>query len=190
MKPVKGYEEAKAMGEGQERLPVDGYIIKILNVEEVDYEWGNVIALSYDIVEGEHAGYYKKNYDMQTQEDKKWKGVHRMNVPKGDGTEKDGWTLSSFKRDIEAFEDSNSGFHWDWDEQKLKGLVVGAVMQDREYEFNGSSGFWTACHHLTSVERIREGKFKIPKPKMLDRSKVKQADFAPLAEDELSELPF
>jgi hypothetical protein len=190
MKPVKGYEEAKAMGEGQERLPVDGYIVKILNVEEVNYEWGSVIVLSYDIVEGEYAGYYKKNYGMQSREDKKWKGVHRMNVPKGDGTEKDEWTMSAFKRDIEAFEDSNSGFHWDWDEKKLKGLVAGAVMQDREYELNGNTGFWTACHHLTSVERIREGKFKIPKPKMLDRSKVKQADFVPLAEDELSELPF
>lgn len=190
MKPVKGYEEARAMGEGQERLPVDGYIVKILNVEEVNYEWGSVIVLSYDIVEGEYAGYYKKNYGMQAREDKKWKGVHRMNVPKGDGTEKDEWTMSAFKRDIEAFEDSNSGFHWDWDEKKLKGLMAGAVMQEREYELNGNTGFWTACHHLTSVERIREGKFKIPKPKMLDRSKVKQADFVPLPEDELSELPF
>lgn len=186
MKPVNGYEEAKAMGEGQERLPVDGYVIKILDAKTQDYAWGSVLLLSFDIAEGEYKDFYANNYKAQTQEEKKWKGVHRMNVPKDnsdcrteDEKEKNGWTMSAFKRDILAIEDSNSGFHWDWDEQKLKGLTVGAVMQDREYSYNGSEGFWTACHHLTSVDRIRDKTFRIPKPKLLDREKEARKDFQP-----------
>lgn len=189
MKPVKGYEEAKAMGEGQERLPIGGYIVKILDVKMLEYTWGDVIAASFDIIEGDYAGYYAENYKMQTQEDKKWKGVRRMNVPKGDGTEKDGWTLAAFKRDIEAVEDSNKGFHWDWDESKLKNKVVGAIFHDQEYDYNGQQGFWTACHHFAPVDVVREGKFKIPKPKMLNKDASAMNDFT-LVDLPEGELPF
>ena len=112
-----------------------------------------------------------------------------MNVPKGDGTEKDGWTLAAFKRDIEAVEDSNKGFHWNWDESKLKNKVVGAIFHDQEYDYNGQQGFWTACHHFAPVDVVREGKFKIPKPKMLNKDASATNDFT-LVDLPEGELPF
>ena len=185
MKKLNGFEKARTLGEPQEQLPVGGYILKILDVKFQNYEWGDVIVLAFDIAEGEYAGFYKKNFDAQTQEDKKWKGTYRMNVPKDDGSKQDEFTMSKFKTDIEAIEDSNSGYHWDWDESKFKGKTVGAVFQNREWEMNGNTGFYTACYGLKSTEAIRSGKFKIPKDKLLKKKEEQTTNdgFIPLDDD-------
>lgn len=164
MKEFKEYKTAKAPQEAAERLPVGGYILTILNAEDLDYG----LRISFDVAEGEHKGFYKSNFDAQNQEDKKWKGNYIAYVPKGDGTEQDLWTANSFKGMTEALEDSNPGYHWNWDEKKLKGLKVGGVFFNKEYEIDGRRGFYTACHHFTSTEVIRNKKYKIPKDKLLN----------------------
>ncbi len=192
MKAISGMENVKAAGEAQERLPVGGYILKVLNAEVLDYSWGSVLKVDFDIAEGDYAGYYAEGYKMQQQEDKKWKGSYRMVIPKeGDDSDKNMWTMRNFKRDYEALEDSNKGYHWDWDESKLKGKLVGGVFHDCEYDINGANGFYTACHHFTSVENIKEEKFRVPKPRMLKRDNAPDGlnvgDFKPLDD---AELPF
>lgn len=166
MKPLKGYEKAQAYTE-QERLPVGGYVLKILDVKEQVNDWGNVLIISFDIEEGEHKGFFAANYKAQTGEDKKWKGTYRLRVPKDDGSEQDEWTMRRFKTVITAFEDSNSGYHWNWDEQTLKGKIIGALFNNKEYEFNGRHGFFTNCHSLIAVEKIRTGKFTVPEDTLL-----------------------
>ncbi len=177
MKRLGGYEAAKAYSD-QERLPVGGYVLKILDVKYQTNEWGDVILLSFDIYEGEQKDFYAANYRAQTGEDKKWKGVYRLRVPKDDGTEQDSWTMRRFKTVITAFEESNSGYHWNWDEQTLKGKLIGALFNNKEYEFNGRSGFFTNCHSLVAVEKIRSGKFEIPADTLL---KNKQGAAIPAA---------
>lgn len=166
MKKLNGYETAQAYSE-QERLPAGGYILKILNVKYQENNWGDVIILSFDIEEGEHKGFYAANYRAQTQEDKKWKGAYRLKVPKDDGSEQDNWAMRRFKTVISNFEESNQGYHWDWDEQKLKGKLIGALFNNKEYEFDGRHGFFTNCHSLVTVEKIRSGKFEIPSDTLL-----------------------
>lgn len=166
MKRLNGYEEAKVYSE-QERLPVGGYIIKILDVKYQENDWGDVIVLSFDINEGEHKGFYAANYKAQTQEDKRWKGTYRLRVPKDDGSEQDNWAMRKFKTVISNFEESNPGFRWGWDEQKLKGKIIGALFNNKEYRFNGREGFFTNCHSLVTAETIRSGKFKIPEDTLL-----------------------
>ena len=56
MKKLKGYESAKPYSE-QERLPAGGYILRVLNVEYQENDWGDVIILSFDIAEGEYKGF-------------------------------------------------------------------------------------------------------------------------------------
>ena len=51
MKPFNGFEAKKAAG-ARELLPAGGYVAKILNAEEVSYDWGNVLLISFDIIEG------------------------------------------------------------------------------------------------------------------------------------------
>ena len=127
--------------------------------------------MSFDIEEGEYKGFFANNYRAQTQEDKKWKGTYRLRVPKDDGSEQDNWTMRRFKTVISAFEESNSGYHWNWDEQTLKGKMIGALFNNKEYEFDGRHGFFTNCHSLVTVEKIRSGKFEIPADTLLKEKK-------------------
>ncbi|MCC8101184.1 MAG: hypothetical protein LIP11_02640, partial [Clostridiales bacterium] len=60
--------------------------------------------------------------------------------------------------------------HWDWDENKLKGKLIGALFNNKEYDFNGRHGFFTNCHSLVAVERIRSGKFTIPDDTLLNQN--------------------
>lgn len=169
MKQLNGYASAQAYAE-QERLPVGGYILNILDVKYQENDCGDVILLSFDIADGEQKGFFKTNYNQQTGGDKKWKGVYRLRVPRDDGSEQDEWTMRRFKTVISNFEDSNSGYHWNWDEQTLKGKTIGALFNNKEYELNGRHGFFTNCHSLVSVEKIRSGKFTVPEDTLLKRS--------------------
>ena len=164
----KNYEEANAYTDS-ERLPAGGYVLKI---EDVKYEAGqegksDVIIFRFDIAEGDYTGFFRKNFEENIQEDKKWRGTYRLYVPKDDGSEQDSWTMKRFKTVMNAFEDSNREYHWNWDEMTLKGKLVGALFNDKEYSFKGRHGFFTNCHSLIPAERIRKGNFKIPEPTML-----------------------
>lgn len=166
MKQLNGYANAQIYSE-QERLPVGGYVLKILDVKYQTNDWGDVILLSFDIAEGEQKDFFKTNYNQQTGEDKKWKGTYRLRVPKDDGSEQDAWTMRRFKTVITNFEESNNGWHWNWDEQTLKGKIIGALFNNKEYEFDGRHGFFTNCHSLVTVEKIRSGNFTIPEDTLL-----------------------
>ena len=185
----ENYKKAQAYTQ-QERLPIGGYVLKILNVEYKENDWGDQLILSYDVAEGDQKDFYKRNYQNQTTEDKKWKGTTRISVPKDDGTEQDEWKMRSFKSMVEAFEDSNQGYHWAWDENTLKDKLIGGVFNDKEWEMNGRTGFFTNCHHLTSVENIRTGNFKIPDATLL-KTKGEPADNNWMNVDgDQEELPF
>ena len=166
MKKYNGFDR-NDIYRNAERLPVGGYVIKILDAKENTNDYGSTLLISFDIAEGEHKDFFASNYKAQTGEDKKWKGTYRVRIPNDDGTEQDVWAKRRFNTMIVDIEESNPGFHWDWDEGKLKGKLVGALFNNKEYEFNGRHGFFTNCHSLTNVERIRSGKFEIPADTLL-----------------------
>ncbi len=182
MKKFNSYDNVEVI-KAQEALPVGGYVLRILDAKEVTYTWGSVLVLSFDICDGPYTGYYKKNYEAQTQENKKWKGTFRMNVPKDDGTDIDEWTARKFKTNIHAIEDSNPGYAWNWDEKSLVHKYVGAVFNNKEYEVDGRRGFYTNCHSLKTVEDIRNGNYKIPGDTLLqvkaEDNAFPRSDFAP-----------
>lgn len=180
MKRLNGYEKAEAYTD-QEKLPVGGYVLKILDVKYQENDWGDVIVLSFDVEEGDYRGFFANNYRKQTGEDKRWKGTYRFRVPKEDGTEQDGWTMRRFKTVITNFEESNNGYHWDWNEQTLKGKLIGALFNNKEYDFRGRHGFFTNCHSLVTVEKIRSGKFEIPEDTLLGQRQ--QGTGAPNVDD-------
>ena len=164
----QGYDEMKVY-DALEKLPTGGYVLKILGVKIESYNWGEVLVMRIDVNEGEQAGFYQKNYEMQ-QENKKWKGTFRINLPKNDGSEQDSWAIKRLKAAMTAIEKSNEGYVWNWDENSLKGKIVGGLFGNKEYEYNGQRGFFTDCRTLCSVDRIRSGNFTIPADKMLKDS--------------------
>lgn len=171
MRPFKDYETTQTIT-GSRQLPVGAYICTILKAEEKVYntskggEW-HKLEISFDIAEGENKGFYADNYRAQTGEDKKWKGVIKLNVPNDDGSEMDAWNKRSFKTNMQAIEESNNGYHWDWNEVQLKNKAVGIVFRSEEWEYNGKNGWHTAAFKFISVADVKSGNFKIPDPKPL-----------------------
>lgn len=193
MKKLNNYAEAKTFT-AKEVLPVGGYVCKILDAKVQENTWGDKLIVSFDIEEGEQKGFYAKNYKSQTEEDKKWKGNYRISVPTDDGSEEDNKKMSAFKSFIKRIEDSNNGYHWDWDELKLKGKLIGIVFNDKEWEYNGRTGFFTNPLFTETIENIREGKFKVPEPTYLKKktgsAQVGSDGFMAIPDSSDEELPF
>lgn len=166
MKAFNGFDDAKkrAAYRGGSKLPAGGYVAKI---KEVRYEEGkdgnsDMIILAYDITEGEYKDFFKKQFDENTAEDKKWKGRTSIYVPKDDGSERDQWTQNAFARWVNALEDSNKDYFWDWDEKKWKGKMVGLIYGEVGAVIDGKPVEFTECRFPESVEKIRKGDLNIP----------------------------
>lgn len=121
-------------------------------------------------------------------ENKKWRGVYRLFLPKDDGGERDEWSKRTFGNAMWAIEESNEGYAWDWIESTLKGKVVGFVFRNKEWEFDGKRGWTTECGALASIQAVREGKVKLLKDRPLQTSQETLA-FAGYQEVE-DNLPF
>ena len=164
------YAQTKAYGSFK-ALPKGGYVVKIMGATVKDGKVGQYVEISADIAEGEHKGFFAKDYAEQTGEDKKWHCKYLLNVPVDDGSEKDGWTKRKFRTFTEALEESNPGYTFDWDESKFKGLLVGALFNEREYEkTDGSIGKAVSLAQVTSVDKIRSGDYTLPKDRLLNKS--------------------
>ena len=187
---VQSYENAQAYAE-VEKLPVGAYKIKIENVRYEDNSakgWNDKLVLAFDIVEGEKKGFFRRNFESQTVEDKKWKGTYRLNIPMDDGSEADSYCMRRFKTVMTNFEKSNPGYHWDWNESNLKGKVIGAIFNEKEYDFDGRHGFFTNCYSLIATEDIATA--KIPAPTLLKNSNQASCGSIPTSSSDDEEIPF
>ena len=195
IKRFNDYNETQAYTDFQQ-LPKDGYVLRIMGAEVCENSKGEYIKISCDIAEGEYKDFYANEYRNQQQEDKKWHCNYLLNVPNDDGSEQDGWTKRRFKTVIAALEDSNPGYHFDWDEKKFKGKLVGGLFNEREYEANDRTVKRTTnLAQMCAVEKIRSKTFKLPKDKLLQNNKVNKQgaaddDFMQIPEREDDSLPF
>lgn len=173
IKKPTNWENVKAATD-RPQLPEGGYIVKIIGAKVVSYDTqsgGKVdkLEIGIDIAEGEYKGFYQADFESgkRQNEDYKWKGVLRQYLPMNDGSERDEWTKSSFKAMLEAIEDSNNGYRYDWDkpESQLKDKIVGCVFRLEEWSMEGGSkkGWKAQPFKFIPVESIRSGKFKKPK---------------------------
>lgn len=189
----KAKENARQMGGTSAQLPEGGYVAKIMGVRYEEGQNGNSdkILIQYDISEGEYKDFFKKAYEENTRDDKKWKGKATIYYPKDDGSEKDQWTKNAFAKWINAFEDSNNGYSWDWDENKWKGLSIGLIYGSVSTMIEGKAILYTEARFPASVEDIRSGNYKIPKLKEKAGSGVVSAnDMLPIPADGPDEIPF
>ena len=197
MRPFNNYDTTQTIS-ARAQLPVGAYICQILKAEEKVYssskgEW-HKLEVSFDISEGEHKDFYANDYRSQSGEDKKWKGILRMNIPSDDGSEADTWAKRSFKTNILAIEESNNGYHWDWNEAQLKGKTIGIVFRSEEWEYNGKRGWRTAPFKMVPAADVKSGNIKIPDPKPLNEKAASQAstaaDLSDFVEVASADLPF
>lgn len=191
----------------REKLPVGAYVCKIKKAEVEGNTYGEQLVISYDICEGKYTDFYKKEYLANTFDNKKWKGVLRIWLPKEDGSDKDEMTKRTLKGFVTAVEKSNMGFKWNWDERTLVGRQIGVLYRDEEWEYDGKTGWNARPFRAISAQSVREEDYKIPKEKPLKNKEssgwgsspngytmpeggVKYAqDFAVLEDDD-AQLPF
>ena len=183
--------EIKRNSGSGEPLPAGGYVAKIMNAEVKQYDWGEKLVISFDIAEGEYKDFFANQYKANTNEDKKWKGNFRITVPQ----ESNAYFASQkrmFGNAIACIEESNAGYHWNWDETTLKGKAVGVIFRNFEWETDtGATGWSTECGTFVSVDDIKNGKFRPMKDRPL---KKKATESAPVTTDftsiDDSDLPF
>ena len=169
MKAFNGYDEAKkaAQYSGGARLPIGAYVCEIKNVKYVVGENGNSdrIDILFDIVEGEQKDFFKKQYDANESEDKKWKGRKSIYVPMDDGSERDEWTKNSFAKWVNGFEDSNPGYKWNWKEDKWNGLKIGIVFGETGTVIDGREILYTEPRFACDIKKVKDG--SAPKAKFV-----------------------
>ena len=198
MKAINNWDNVKASTDFT-ALPAGGYVCRIQGAKINQFQTRDGgeferLEVAVDIEEGEHKGYYRRDFDGQQTEDKKWRGVFRLYVPSGGGSDQDNWSAAKLKRFVNDVEDSNPGYHWDWDEKKLKGKLVGLTFRREEWEYNGKTGWKTNPFQAYTVEDIRQNKFQMPKDKPLkgkDSTSTTQPKFEDVVETAVDDdLPF
>jgi len=157
-------ETAKQGSDTLDELPAGGYICKVINaILNNDPEKGRQnIELQVDIAEGDYAGYFQKLSD-------RW-GFWGLR----------GWMsfkeseLGRFEKTCMAFMNSNPGLVFNpfvkggVDVDKLIGKKIGVVTGKEQYKSNsGDTRDKNVVSYFTEISKIKEGKFRIPKPKLL-----------------------
>lgn len=165
MKPIANWENVKE-NSGFKHLEPGGYFIKILKVENIEDK--QYLKIYFDIADGSEKGCFKKQYDEDNcGENKKWPNA--------------GTFVRSYKNSVapmfrgftNAIENSNKGYHWDWQEQTLVGKVAGVVIGDEQYlNQKGQVRERNYVAAVRSIDTIKKGDFKVPELKKLSTDKV------------------
>lgn len=189
MKQYKGYERKETAD--YIALPKGAYVIKFLDVKEEANKSGagSHLKIAFDICEGEYAGFYKKLFDGSTKEDKKWNNdaVVFLTCPEDDSEQ---YIVDNFNKFMTAVEDSNDGYHWNWDESTLKGKVVGAKFCIEQSEYNGNVYDHTKAKWFINAQKVRDGKYgQLPKDKLVAPS-TGATEFTKVADIPDEEIPF
>ena len=178
MKQITNYETVQASSGEFARPTADGYICKIIDVEDVpinEQGKGDYLRINYDIADGELKGYYQEQFN-------RWGGNWNASFIRS-YKEK---ALGMFKHFTNCIEASNVGYEWDWNEKGLIGKVVGLVLGEEEYQNSmGEIKTKLVVSQIKTIEEIKNGDFKVPAPKKL-AIENSATSFSPLeAEDDL-----
>lgn len=172
----KGYFDVPAANPGEfSRLPAGGYVCRIINAELTKSKAGNLmLVLFLDIAEGEFQGYFKTATDNARKFDanKKWDntGIYRQLL-----FDNSNQRISSFfKGLITCIEHSNKTLKIninDFDASILRGQLCGFIFAAEEYQKrNGSIAERVVIKFPGSIEDIRNGNFKVPETKRLEKT--------------------
>lgn len=167
MKRIENWENIQE-STSFKRLTPNGYICKILNVEDhTDKEY---LKIYFDIVKGDDKGYFKKQYDGDTRKERKWPNAGTFIRSYKDSA------ASMFKGFTNAIEKSNKGYQWNFDEKTLVNKVVGLIIADEQYQNQkGQVRVRNYVAAVRSVETIEKGEYEIPALKELTTTKTTTA---------------
>lgn len=152
--------KVEAASEGYAAPPAGGYVLAICAVEDhADKQYLKIycdIAGVADKANEQFVGYYGQRKERSGDKIPLFSFIRSY---------KDS-ALGFFKSFLVALEKSgNAGFvadRFNGNEQQFCGMVVGAVLGQEEYVWNGKLNVRLKVHTVCSVERIQKGDFKVP----------------------------
>ena len=155
MKPFAGFK-SEAKSKSYEQLPEGPYVATIKATRIDGREPDQSLIIRVDVSEGQYAGYFTKRWkhdkDSNTRYEPKYKGDFRLRIP-NEGSAYYENNLAKFNDAIYRIEQSNPGYHWDWNENGLVGLTVGINMQKNFYNDNP----YTKIGRLEIADDVRKG---------------------------------
>lgn len=164
MKKISGYDKIQEGGSFK-KLPVGGYVVKILDATDVPEK--EYLRISFDVAEGEYKGFFAEEYKNDTRDGKKWPNAGTFIRSYKEKA------LPMLKGFTVAVEKSNKGYSWDFDEKTLKNKVVGLVLGEEEFvNSSGKVRTRTYVSAVRSVDTIKKGEFTVPELKKIDATKV------------------
>lgn len=160
MKPTYSNFEAKKPSGFLTLPPAGCYVARILAARVAETFGRQTIELMMDIEEGEYKGRYQEIFKDQKErfgDNAKYKGIFRL-TPPVDGDEE--WRRSAFENNLWCVQESNPGYKWDWEEQRLPGKLVGINVRNRLYTYNDQDRATTEICRFETVADVRSGKVK------------------------------
>lgn len=176
LKKPSNYDDVQVNQEF-ERLELGGHKGIIKNVEEYTSTISGKTSLKVEVdtdKDDKQPNYYQKQYDENTNSDKKWSPAGTKYVPLG-SEENQVKMLKSF---ITAIENSNNGFTYNWDKDidQLKGKKVGLVAGLEEYK-DQEENIKTATKIVQFRSLDKVDGVSIPRVKLLDGSFIDYAEY-------------
>lgn len=176
-----------------ESLPKGAYVCKILKAAEEPNKDGNGshIEIAFDIAEGEYKDFYLKQFNENTNADKKWSWDARyyLGIPSDDSEE---WQIQNWDTFWTNVEDSNKGYCFDGDGDKLKGKLFGGLFHIEQNEKDGKVYSHTRLKWTRPAQDIRDNKYgNLPDDKLVSKTQAPANDgFLSLSEGADGDIPF
>lgn len=174
MEKIENWDSIEAKGmEDFKNLPIGAYecIIKDARINHNEENGKDTLKISIDIASGEYKDYFLKSYENDTRIDKKWNN----NAVKYLAFEGD--NVSYFKGFITCVENSNPGYTWDWNENKLKDKKICGVFLYEEYQKqDGTHGIKVRLNKFRSLDKMKDINIS-DNVKMLDGSYISYDDY-------------
>ena len=174
MEKIENWDNIEAKGmEDFKNLPIGAYecVIKDARINHNEENGKDTLKISIDIASGEYKDYFLKSYENDTRIDKKWNN----NAVKYLAFEGD--NVSYFKGFITCVENSNPGYTWDWNENKLKDKKICGVFLYEEYQKqDGTHGIKVRLNKFRSLDKMKDINIS-DNIKMLDGSYISYDDY-------------
>lgn len=168
MKPTYQGFEAKENSTSFLELPPAGlYIGQIMAVRVVDADgvktFRDWLEVMLEITEGDYKGRFTAVYNDQKErfgaDNTRYRGTFRIAIPTGKEDEEE-WVKRNFEGNLWCVEQSNPGYHWDWDENKLAGKKIGINLRKRLYTYNDKDKETVEVARFETVDDVKTGKAK------------------------------
>lgn len=174
MEKPKNWDNVKANTGDYESLKLGGHEVVIKNAYEYTGMTGNTsLRIEVDIDgNDEQKGFYQKQYDANTNSDKKWPSASVKYI----SLKEDDTCLALYKGFTTIIENSNKGYTWNFDEKTLIGKKLCGVYGLEEFKDNdGNVKTTTKLVQFRSLDKLDT--IKIPKVKLLDGTFVDYEEY-------------